>query len=384
MKSRVSPAKGARLPSSAAADSRIRSEVVPTEMMRRPSLRARSMAAKPSDYQAVFKGNIDDQFIFGLKFTRKSVRLFAPRMSSDIIIASPLALRRVTGVPGDKQRDFDFLSSVEVMIMDQADALSMQNFKHMEIAADVLNKIPKERGDDIDFSRVRMYCLNDWARYFRQTIVLSDYANDDLKFFMNKYCYNVTGRAVIRPAYLGSITKVALQLRQVFQRIQAQKRVTADDDRFNAFCELVLPQLRTSTDGHVLVFVPSYLDYVRVRNYFTKKRLRFSVANEYSENSEIARSRTDFYHGHTQFLLITERFHYFRRYRLRGVHHVVFYAPPSNAQFYSELLNSVVQRDINTCLLLFTKYDRLELERIVGSERAELLLGAVKATHVFT
>ena len=53
----------------------------------------------------------------------------------------------------------------------------------------------------------------------------------------------------------------------------------------------------------------------------------------------MARARDIFYHGQAHFMLYSERFHFFRRIRLRGIRHIIFYQPPTIPTFYSEMCN---------------------------------------------
>lgn len=57
-------------------------------------------ATKPADYLQNFQGNIDDHFRLGIKFAKKSMKLYADFYNADIIIASPLGLRTLIGSEG--------------------------------------------------------------------------------------------------------------------------------------------------------------------------------------------------------------------------------------------------------------------------------------------
>ncbi|VAI39768.1 unnamed protein product [Triticum turgidum subsp. durum] len=52
-------------------------------------------SSKPTDFNLLFAGDVEDHFLFGIKFTKKSVKLYSNFYASDIIVASPLALKLV-------------------------------------------------------------------------------------------------------------------------------------------------------------------------------------------------------------------------------------------------------------------------------------------------
>jgi len=84
-------------------------------------------------------------------------------------------------------------------------------------------------------------------------------------------------------------------------------------DRFNYFINEILPHLRASTHGNTLIFIPQYFDYISLRNYFDDNLINFRCCSEYSKGAEISRARADLFNGKTDFVLFTERFHYFKR-----------------------------------------------------------------------
>ncbi|CAG8522914.1 5532_t:CDS:10 [Paraglomus brasilianum] len=269
-------------------------------------------STKPADYVATFKGNIDDMFRFGIKFTRKTVKFYAKFYTSDIIIASPLGLRTVIGGEEDRKRDFDFLSSIEIVVLDQCNAFLMQNWDHVEHIFEHLNLIPKE-AHDCDFSRVKNWYLDDRSKYLRQTIVLSDFLTPEMNSLFNKRMLNIAGKLKMRQTYEGAILDVIPDVNQIFMRIDCSSMKEADDARFKYFVEKTFPTLRQMYKAHFAVFIPSYFDYVRVRNYFQDNEYSFTSLQDYSSGSDISRARSHFFNGHRSYLLLTERFHFFRR-----------------------------------------------------------------------
>jgi hypothetical protein len=129
----------------------------------------------------------------------------------------------------------------------------------------------------------------------------------------------------------------------------------------------------------------------------------FTTCSEYTDPADVTRARGDFFHGRARVMLTTERFHFYFRYKLRGIRRVVFYAPPSYGHFYSEMLNLVEESDStgnsggsssgggvkkvtskSSSLCLYTAGDALALECVVGSAHASGMLAAEDPSQVFS
>ncbi|KAG8085041.1 hypothetical protein GUJ93_ZPchr0010g11226 [Zizania palustris] len=52
-------------------------------------------SSKPADFDLLFSGDTGDNFLFGIKYTKKSIKLLSNFYSSDIIVASPMALKHM-------------------------------------------------------------------------------------------------------------------------------------------------------------------------------------------------------------------------------------------------------------------------------------------------
>ena len=348
---------------------------------------------RPEDFRDLFSGNDDDMFRLGLKFTRKTIKYFSAFYTSDIILASPLGLMRaIEGTSGKdekKKHDADFLSSIEIVISDYTNALLMQNWQHVEYIFSQLNLLPKEP-HGCDFSRVRNWYLDGHAKYLRQTIILSDYLTPEINSLVSKNLHNVAGTIRYKSIYQGAMLNLPPTLpngiSQTFTRFNSLSPSADSDARFTQFSTTILPSL-LQAHGHktpTLVYLPTYADFVRVRNHFstsqTTASLSFGTISEYTSVREVARARSHFLSGRHSVLLYTERAHHFRRYNIRGAKRVVFYGVPENPIFWPEVVGFLASNEIDQKIAkgavraIFSKWDVLKLERIVGTERVGRLI----------
>lgn len=206
------------------------------------------------------------------------------------------------------------------------------------------------------------------------------------------------------------LDRVRPGVKQIFERIDMdapQGRVglsgtsaaEESDARLEYFTKKALPALLRSavSRDHTLLVVPSYFDFVRVTNYLRKSdTVTYAAISEYSSNAEISKARTLFFKGKRAMLVVTERFHFYRRYRLRGAKTIFFYSLPVHAAFYAEFLTtpfipsreaeaagatedeSVDPAEISS-RVLFSRFDVLRLERVVGHTDARRMLASQQA-----
>ncbi|KAH9254394.1 hypothetical protein BASA81_007507 [Batrachochytrium salamandrivorans] len=381
---------------------------------------------KPADWHASFEENPDEDFRLGVSMLGpKSLKLYSGFYESDLIVASPLGLRLATkqametqGAGGDdgdddhvdeedeinedevldikqkkqltrkqqkkakdEEEDVDFLSSIEILIVDEADVFHTQNWQHLEDVCRGLNRRPKVLRKGMDLARVYTHLLPSKTKPQRQTLVFSAFPDAQLHALVARERKNASA-VVVRPqTYVGTSLFCETGLVQRF------RQVASGEARFDHFANNIIPKLLDNEQGQALLFVPDYLEFVRIRNAFkqqaahrqrgldktkTKKQRTslFECISEYSSASKVARSKSLFFHGKTRVLIVTERLQYYYRYRIRGIGRLVMYAPPQHAQFYTELC-LLTQSEAVT---FFTPLEALELERVLGTKRAKKAL----------
>ncbi|XP_065208763.1 U3 small nucleolar RNA-associated protein 25 homolog isoform X2 [Planococcus citri] len=348
-------------------------------------------SSRPDDFSKTFAGNIDDNFKIGISITKKSLKLYTDFYHCDIIIASPLGLRMVIGSEGESEYDYDFLSSIEVLILDQADVFLMQNWDHVLHIMDHVNLQPR-KSHDTDFSRVRYWAANGWSKYYRQNLIFCSHPSLQISALVSRKCHNYAGCArTANPVARGTISQVVVSIPHIFHRLTDTSAVKTADERFEVFTQKLLPQCQDNLKKGVLIYVPSYFDFIRLRNYFISEAISFADICEYTKDKKVAEARDMFFHSEVNYLLYSERFHFFMRRRVRGIRHLIFYQLPTFPHFYSELCNLMndankrikTEEDICSSITgIYSKFDAPQLASIVSSDRAAQMLASKKDVHM--
>ena len=170
--------------------------------------------SKPPEYRHLFEGNSDDCFKMGVALYSDTLRLFAPFYASDIIVASPLGLRTLVGAEGDR-READFLSSLEIVLLDHTDVFLMQNWSHVVSLLRATHCKPHDlHGTDIQ--RIRPWALDQRGHLYCQLIVLSRLATPEIHALFRARATSRHHKVVITPPeYPGVLRHIRHQIPQV-------------------------------------------------------------------------------------------------------------------------------------------------------------------------
>ena len=403
---------------------------------RKQERKRRRSNLKPRDHRALFSGNSDDHFRLGIRLTRGAVTLYSDFDDSDIIVASPLGLatylqsgggeKTTAGADGDKKAKLsareraravasaaDCLSSLELVVVDRADALLMQNWAHVaSLLGSAINSLPRSP-PACDVMRVRECHLAGQSRRARQLVVLSSFASPAVVAAWSGAAASVAGRARLVARHAGRALEAAPEPVQLsFERVRPLPPAAAApassapssasaaapapvpaaaadaEARFAHFASVAWPRLcgkaaaavvgngaggsssssssssASTPPPGLLLFVPSYFDYVRVKKFLRSKSVPVADMGEYVPPREAARARTAFFargvgrgagagapaadtsdsSKKPPVALLTERSHFFHRAVVRGVSSAFFYQLPDHPRFFEEVVSWVGKR----------------------------------------
>lgn len=141
---------------------------------------------------------------------------------------------------GESDRDYDFLSSIELLIFDQTEILLMQvslssisnalifkesgdnffslclqNWDHVLHVMDHLNLQPRDL-HETDLSRVRSWAINGWTKYYRQNLIFTAYPLVQISAMVNDLSHNYAGSVRTNSVCtIGIISQVVVPVSQV-------------------------------------------------------------------------------------------------------------------------------------------------------------------------
>lgn len=146
----------------------------------------------------------------------------------------------------------------------------------------------------------------------------------------------------------------------------------------------VLPSLRQPLEQqNTLIVIPNYFDFVRLRNYLKAHDYSYGAVSEYTNRSKFDRTHHEFQTNEIPILLLTERYHFFRRSKIKNVKHIIFYGVVIH-DTYSEICNFIKDEEESDVKCLFSEYDFYPLERVLGTDNASHLIHGKKEAFMFS
>lgn len=115
-----------------------------------------------------------------------------------------------------------------------------------------------------------------------------------------------------------------------------------DDARFAFFTKKIWDKLYENNTGYTLLFVPSYLDFVRLRTFFKSKNAQVALISEYSEKKDCQRNRHFYETTEKPVLMITERALVFDKIKIRYARNIVMYGLPESQDTFTDVLGDIL------------------------------------------
>jgi U3 small nucleolar RNA-associated protein 25 len=321
---------------------------------------------------SVFEGNTDDNFCLGLKLMKSKISLYSTVTDSDILISSPWAMTKIIDDPGDKRpRNYqmNFLSSFEIVVVDGADLMSMQNWNHLTNVLKAINRLPESQ-NLIDISQIHDWCLSNLAEVFRQIIVISSFPSAEIHGLFEKYSKNRNGkwRFKLKSKCLGM--KPLFWELSSFEGFRSKNIISLAEDRYSYFVKNIWPQIMEKRQSGLLIFVKSFFDFTRLKCFLQGNSASFACISEYSTKPDAEHNRMLFIKRRKDIMLYSEKAYFYLNNNINGIKSLLFYSLPNHISIYEELVmqQKPISKSINFVqnISLFSRYDSLQLGQVVG------------------
>ncbi|EAA22502.1 Drosophila melanogaster CG3735 gene product, partial [Plasmodium yoelii yoelii] len=346
------------------------------------------------DYINLYRGNSDDCFRLGIKLfeNEKKIQLYSPFYDSDILICSPLGLEiiikeyketeeKTNNIYNDdeynsddyelndtensakktnkkkkintnnnkkkKLYEYDFLSSIEILVIDQIDIILMQNILTLKNVLNFINK-PLLKWRNANINRIAKYAIDGYIKNYRQTIITSNIIDTN---FISLIQMSNNYRSYLKLFIKNDDDTILLSVRNILKINQYFKKIECDD---------ILKM-----KNQLIICIPTYIEYIRLYEILKKNDISFKGVNEYTTEKKRIKIQKLFKFEKINILLVTARLIYYERCTFKNANHVIFFSPPKFQFMYFELIKNITINSPNaSSMCYYTKYHTYELERI--------------------
>ena len=366
---------------------------------------------KFKDEYSEFDSN-DDCFRMGINisFFENKMKLYAPFDESDIILASPLGLKLATPSDTDKtfknNKVYDFLSSIEIFLMDFSEIFIYQNMEHLNEILSFINKQPKNNQNIVDINRIKENYANNYGEFLRQNIIISHFKCLDIDVSINEIMKNINGKVLFDGPYENQpelikqefsekynyMNSKNYEIRYEFKILRDLKGENDFDEKFNYFTKNIWQNLYESFEKHTIIFISSTFDYLRLKSFFKKKSRSVCYISEDTDKKDWQRNRLYFENGKYKFLLYSERAHVYKKINLKFAKNIFFYSLPEDPKIFNELIHLIDPVNYNnnlekynieseqnqiqkfgSVIALVTPVEKYNLQKILGNESKKII-----------
>ena len=356
--------------------------------------------------------SMDDCFRLGIGvcFFENKMKLYTPFDESDIIIASPLGLKLAKPSDNDKSfknsKVYDFLSSIEIFLMDFSEVFIYQNLEHLNEILSFLNKPPKNNQNIVDINRIKENYANNFGEYLRQNIIISQFKCLDIDVAINDICKNINGKILLDGPYENQINLIKnefaekykflnssnYEIRYEFKILRDFKEKEDFEEKFNYFTKNIWQNLYESFEKHTIIFVASTFDYMILKSFFKKKSKSVCFISEDTDKRDWQRNRLFFEQGKYKFLLYDERAHFYKKINLKFAKNIFFYSLPEDHKIFNEMIHLIDPVNYNqnlekynyenkqneiqkfgSVIALVTPVEKYNLQKILGDESKKII-----------
>ena len=366
---------------------------------------------KFKDEYSEFDSN-DDCFRMGINisFFENKMKLYSPFDESDIILASPLGLKLAAPSENDKtfknNKVYDFLSSIEIFLMDFSEVFIYQNMEHLNEILSFLNKPPKNNQNIVDINRIKENYANNYGEYLRQNIIISHFKCLDIDVSINEVCKNINGKILFDGPYENQpelikkefsekynyMNSKNYEIRYEFKILRDLKGEDDFDEKFNYFTKNIWQNLYESFEKHTIIFISSTFDYLRLKSFFKKKSKSVCYISEDTDKKDWQRNRLYFENGKYKFLLYNERAHVYKKINLKFAKNIFFYSLPEDPKIFNDLIHLIDPVNYNnnlekykieskqneiqkfgSVIALVTPVEKYNLQKILGNDSKKII-----------